>query len=72
MVERDRRRHAKATDHRARAMYRLRADEHLTFRAIGEHFGVSPERVRQILRLYCHTEGLEYSFAGKTAVRRKP
>ena len=61
--ERDRRRLAKATNKRAQAMYRLRAQEHLTFHAIGEQFDVSPERVRQIIRLYCHVEGL--SFPGK-------
>jgi DNA-binding CsgD family transcriptional regulator len=36
-------------DERAREMRRLRLEEGLTLRAIGERFGVSPERVRQVL-----------------------
>lgn len=53
-------RHTKATDARAQEMYRLRTQEHLTLRQIGERYDRSPERVRQILRLYCRAEGLEY------------
>jgi DNA-binding CsgD family transcriptional regulator len=39
-------------DERAREMRRLRMEEGLTLRAIGERFGVSPERVRQVLNLH--------------------
>lgn len=39
---------------REREMYRLRTEEGLTLREIGRWFGVGPERVRQILRLYLY------------------
>jgi DNA-directed RNA polymerase specialized sigma subunit len=58
--ERDQRRRAKATDQRATEMYRLRTDERLTLKQIAERYERSPERVRQIIRLYCHLEGLPY------------
>jgi DNA-directed RNA polymerase specialized sigma subunit len=58
--ERDRRRLAKATNQRAQEMYRLRTQEHLTLKQIAERYDRSPERVRQILRLYCHAEGIDY------------
>lgn len=48
------------TDRRAPAMYRLRTTERLTFRQIAERHGISPERARQIIRYYCHTEGLPF------------
>jgi hypothetical protein len=51
---------AKATDQRAREMYRLRTEERLSFREIGERFDRSPERVRQIIVLYAHVGGLPY------------
>jgi DNA-directed RNA polymerase sigma subunit (sigma70/sigma32) len=47
-------------DQRAPEMYRLRTDEHLTYRQIGERYERSPERVRQIIRHYCHAEGLPF------------
>lgn len=36
-------------DERAQEMWRLRLEEGLTLRSIGERFDVSPERVRQVL-----------------------
>lgn len=36
-------------DKRTHEMWRLRLEEGLTLRAIGERFGISPERVRQVL-----------------------
>ncbi len=63
--ERDRHRQAKAADARAQEIYRLRTQEQLSLKQIAERYQRSPERIRQILRLYCHAEGLEYPVAGK-------
>jgi hypothetical protein len=59
MVDRDKRR-TKATDRRATEMYRLRTQEHLSLGKIGEGFNVSAERVRQIIKMYCHITGEPY------------
>jgi DNA-directed RNA polymerase sigma subunit (sigma70/sigma32) len=58
--ERDQRRRAKATNQRAVEMYRLRVEQPLSFREIGQRFGLSSERARRIIRLYAHIEGLPY------------
>lgn len=68
MVDRDKRR-TKATDQRATEMYRLRTQEHLSLGKIGEHFDISAERVRQILKMYCHTMGLPYPARIKSSER---
>jgi DNA-directed RNA polymerase sigma subunit (sigma70/sigma32) len=41
-------------------MYRLRTEEYLTLRQVGERFNIGPERVRQIVRRYCHQTGQPY------------
>jgi DNA-binding CsgD family transcriptional regulator len=51
-------------DERAREMRRLRLEEGLTLRAIGERFGVSPERVRQVLNRHARQAAAQ----GKRAV----
>jgi DNA-directed RNA polymerase sigma subunit (sigma70/sigma32) len=38
-----------SVDARAREMLRLRDEEHLTLREIGERYGITTERVRQIV-----------------------
>jgi transcriptional regulator with XRE-family HTH domain len=43
------RRSGSESDGRAQEMWRLRVEEGLTLRSIGERFGLSPERVRQVL-----------------------
>jgi Sigma-70, region 4 len=40
---------------RAREILRLRDEEHLTLREIGERYGITTERVRQIVNLCRHT-----------------
>lgn len=56
----DDRRLAKAIEQGAIQMYQLRAQERLSFNTIAERTGRSRERVRQILKLYCHLEGLPF------------
>lgn len=51
-------------DERAREMWRLRLEEGLTLRVIGERFGVSPERVRQVLNRHTRQTAAQ----GKRAV----
>ena len=51
---------AKATDQRATEMYRLRTEENLSLKKIGERFDISPERVRQVIKMYCHITGEPY------------
>jgi DNA-directed RNA polymerase sigma subunit (sigma70/sigma32) len=60
MVDREKRRIAKATDERATEMYRLRTQDKLSMAKIGQRYNRTPERVRQILKRYCHTKGLPY------------
>jgi DNA-directed RNA polymerase specialized sigma subunit len=60
MVDRNKRR-TKATDQRAIEMYRLRTQEHLSLKEIGERFNCSAERARQIIKMYCHTTGQPYT-----------
>lgn len=43
---------------RERLMFALRAAEGLSFRQIGDRFGVSPERSRQLIKRYCHANGV--------------
>lgn len=45
-------------DKREREIHRLRIVEGLTLREIGEQFGISPERVRQILNFYFRESGV--------------
>lgn len=49
---------------RMRGMWRLRLEEGLTLRVIGERFGVSPERVRQVLNRHARQTAAQ----GKRAV----
>lgn len=56
----DERRLSKAIEQGAVEMYRLRAQERLSFVTIAERTGRSRERVRQILKVYCHLEGLPF------------
>jgi DNA-directed RNA polymerase sigma subunit (sigma70/sigma32) len=56
----DKRRLAKAIEQGAIEMYRLRAQERLSFVSIAGRTGRSRERVRQILKVYCHLEGLTF------------
>lgn len=51
---------AKATPERNAEMYRLRTQDKLSMVKIGERFGVTPERVRQVIKTHCHKEGLPY------------
>jgi hypothetical protein len=41
-------------------LWRLRTEERLSLRKIGERFDRSPERVRQIIKQYCYTTGAPY------------
>jgi transcriptional regulator with XRE-family HTH domain len=62
---------------REREMYRLRVVEGLTLRALGERFGIGPERARQLVNRYVRqTTGLpvdarELSRAATAARRAK-
>lgn len=51
---------AKAIQQGAPQMYRLRAQERLSFVTIAGRTGRSRERVRQILHVYCRLEGLPF------------
>lgn len=54
---------------RAQLMYRLRTEEYLTLRQLGERFNIGPERVRQILKRHCHETGLPYPSRPKRPAR---
>jgi hypothetical protein len=56
----DNRHLAKAIEQGAVEMYRLRTQERLSYPKIAERFGCSRERVKQIIRLYCHIERLPF------------
>jgi hypothetical protein len=58
--ERDARLLAKAIAQGAVEMYRLRTQERLSFVTIARRTGRSRERIKQILKLYCHLEGLPF------------
>lgn len=49
-----------SSDERAHEMYRLRVEQQLTLKQIGQRFGIGAERTRQILKRYCHTNGITY------------
>lgn len=54
---------------RAAEMYRLRVQEGLTLRQIGERYGVSKERVRQIVNRHLYTTG-RWTVDGETVSER--
>jgi DNA-binding transcriptional MerR regulator len=54
------RRLTKAIDQGAVEIYRLRTQERLSFIRIARQTGRSPERIRQILKIYCVLEGLPF------------
>ncbi|MGH2878175.1 MAG: hypothetical protein ACRDK4_01010 [Solirubrobacteraceae bacterium] len=56
----DERRLAKAIEQGAVEMYRQRTEERLSFVTIATRTGRSRERVRQILKVYCHLEELPF------------
>jgi hypothetical protein len=51
---------AKAIAQGAVEMYQLRTKERLSFVTIANRTGRSRERIRQIIGLYCHLEGLPF------------
>lgn len=56
----DKRRLAKAIEQGAVEMYQLRAQERLSFVTIAARTGRSRERIRQVLKVYCHLEGVPF------------
>jgi Sigma-70, region 4 len=58
----------RAAGKRERDMFVLRALDGWTYQEIGHKFGVSPERVRQLLSVYCGLSGTPPA----AAARRRP
>ena len=48
-------------------MARLRTVDGLTLRELGERFGITPERVRQLLRVYCNVRSVPETVKARKA-----